>query len=61
MDGVQCVTCIFWAPPLPPGSGRCRRFPPAATHVDGLSEWPSTRYDDWCGEHASTFESDEAL
>lgn len=60
MDGTQCVTCIFWVPPLPSEVGQCRRFPPAATHLAARSEWPWTRYDDWCGEHTRDVEPDEA-
>jgi hypothetical protein len=29
---------------------RCRRFPPVAA-IGAPAIWPSTKEDDWCGEH----------
>jgi hypothetical protein len=52
-----CHCCKFWSGvrevgQLPRGhqyvSGKCRRNPP--TLLNAYEAWPSTRYDDWCGE-----------
>lgn len=40
-----CKTCSFR-----PSGTKCRRFPPLAA-VGAAALWPSTKDDDWCGEH----------
>lgn len=60
-----CATCRYYDPnPVEGGDGdqgRCRRNPPEVAHrsdaelaceAEYIGEWPLTRYDDWCGEHA---------
>jgi|GEM_PF-609111 len=47
-----CQTCRFWNDCLY-GRGGCRRYAPRP-FVDGekgMTLWPFTESDDWCGEH----------
>lgn len=66
--GADCVSCVLWemVPELKAGGrrlGECRARGPSLTmKSDGrfATKWPMTREDQWCGEHATTVEPDDA-
>jgi hypothetical protein len=53
----RCETCKFWQPDeeINAAAGDCRRHPPRA-HVSERTvfgvevTWPTTNFDDWCGQ-----------
>jgi len=59
IDGekIACATCLFWVEQGPTQAGarygQCRRGSPAAGQRDERwqTRWPTTRPDEWCGEH----------
>lgn len=59
---LRCATCVFWVeqPKVERSNGQCRRYPPAVMRTDqGLrSMWPLTHADEWCGEHATTADTE---
>lgn len=48
---IHCKDCKFWdLDEGIPGTGDCRRFPPASTDAGAIGVWPETLAFDWCGE-----------
>lgn len=52
-----CKTCLYWKPSTEnPLGGICRRLPPmplaAVGYPIGVSFWPITQADSWCGEYS---------
>jgi hypothetical protein len=60
MTHPTCKTCRFWQQPRPHYDPECRIRAPVAQVMNrgdegcehaGISWWPETDADDWCGEH----------
>ena len=51
----ECATCQFFYERLEPEKsdlGRCKRFPPIASHERKHADiWPLVSYASWCGEY----------
>jgi len=50
----ECQTCMYWTEdPRKPEHGRCRIGPPTVVACGRtvVTEWRTTRKNDWCGDH----------
>ena len=60
ISDLNCGNCLFWKripnPDPQIHGGICRRHPPVPMAIPGnalgISFWPITSGQDWCGEHA---------
>jgi len=43
-----CLTCVYWQSDKAKKKGTCRRYAP---RPGDEAIWPSTLYNDWCGEY----------
>lgn len=61
---LNCANCLFWKsipnPDPQVRGGICRRSPPVPMAIPGnplgISFWPITSGQDWCGQHAEAQE-----
>ena len=50
MTNSTCQTCRNWKV-MSKAVGECRAYPPTIQANNGVSHWPTTCDNDWCGEH----------
>lgn len=53
MNNKTCETCLWWDQ-YAPNWGECRRYPPIYRERQGADDFPSARFDAFCGEWKET-------